>query len=406
MLLQLINNILDTGKMEIGELEINPTPIPIEKTLERIWSLCSCLLSAKDLKGQLRVSKYIPRTLQIDQYRLMQIMLNLIGNSVKYTQKGSINIDIEWIKNSEAVQDHHFLPEPFDEENEGVFEKQQAMSNLNSTLMIFSMNKKKWNGEGTVVNNRDSEFRPGIIKISVTDTGCGIPPDVLPNIFEKDIHSGDNNYSADIQAKYTTTLGLFITKELCTRMGGDIKAYSKLGKGTSFIICLPAQPVKNPSNSAVIDTRGFKELAKWHQFKVMVVDDLNFNVIILKNYFKKMEISVHEVAKDGHEAYLKYTKSASERRRFDIITLDVDMPIMTGKEAAKKIRQYEKKHDLRPCLLIMVSGNCSESDISECLDKNGEIRADFFLKKPATFDDLFLVLSQHFSKELLSANVA
>jgi len=399
MLLQLINNILDTGKMEIGELEMNPTPITVQKTLERIWSLCSCLLSAKDLRGELRVSRSIPKTLQIDQYRLMQIMLNLIGNSVKYTQKGSINISIEWIKDCRVVQDCHFLPHPFDEENEGVFEKQQAMSNLNSGLMIFRMRKK---GLSHVDGQNDSDIiHPGILKISVTDTGCGIPPDQLPNkIFEKSVDPGAND-DPEMQKKYTTTLGLFITRELCSRMGGDIRAYSKIGKGTSFIICVPATPVSKASNSAVVDLRVLKEMAQWHKFKVMVVDDLNFNVVILQNYFQKMDITVQEVAKDGYEAYLKYIKGAADRCRFDIVTLDVDMPRMSGKEAAKKIRQYEKKHDLKPCLLIMVSGNCSESDIGECLDKNGDIRADYFLKKPATFDDLFLVLSQHLSNDLL-----
>ena len=96
-----------------------------------------------------------------------------------------------------------------------------------------------------------------------------------------------------------------------------------------------------------------------------------------------------ETARNGKEAYEKYKKSLEEGNPFNIITLDIEMPVLDGKSAAKKIRRLESEMDsLNKCLILMISGNCGELEINECLNKEGEIKADAFLKKPVSLEDL------------------
>jgi len=382
LLLSMINNILDTGKIQVGELEINSTPVVFQETLEKMWGVCSYLLKEKNLAGSLRIDKKIPQMLKIDEYRLMQIFLNLIGNAVKYTEKGSVNIILEWrrgIHNEVGVSGRQFES----------IEKNHHIESEDPYITIGT-ESRKWNRD-----EGDDDFgdeSTGLLKIKIIDTGCGIEAEKLGTIFER--HSQDQT---DIKARLSPGLGLYITKQLCNRMGGDINVSSIVDEGTTFVTCLPVEPVKAEKAGRIMTIGSFTELANWWKFRVLVVDDMNFNINILSNYFKKLGLPTTDIAQNGQEAVEKYIQYALEGNRFQIVTMDVEMPKMNGKEAAHKIREFEKKWKLKPCLLIMVSGNCSESEINECLIKDGEIGADYFLKKPATFDDLFNVVSRHFS---------
>ena len=79
------------------------------------------------------------------------------------------------------------------------------------------------------------------------------------------------------------------------------------------------------------------------------------------------------------------------------------MPVMDGKKSAEKIREFERKQRIKPCFLIVISGNCSESEIEECMDINGKIQADAFIKKPASLNELSQVITRHFSRVNRSA---
>ena len=130
--------------------------------------------------------------------------------------------------------------------------------------------------------------------------------------------------------------------------------------------------------------------------KAMIVGDIPFNCSILKSFFDKLGIDVIEIAQNGLEAYQKYLKYIEKGERLDVVTMDLDMPVMSGKESARRIRRVEMEKRLKPCFLPIISGNCSESEISECISKNGNIRADEFIKKPATVDELLRAIGIYF----------
>jgi len=387
LLLHMVNNILDTGKVEIGDLEINPTPVRFYDAMERVWSVCSELIKRKNLRGKMRIQKTIPEVLMLDHYRLTQIFLNLIGNAVKFTDAGGIDVDVEWIptpgSSGDMVEDKHFHPVPFNDQSdldEGMFEKEQAFSVFDSNFLFLNFVSKKIDKNQLGLKPRSCK---GILKIIVADTGVGMSQDDLGRLFQR-----FTQVTSDIsKRKLGTGLGLFITKELVQRMGGEIKVFSKRGKGTAFIICLPVDPVVKDSTGNSFDLGTMKRRLGQKHLKALVADDQLYSQKILADFMKALNIDVVEIADNGLQAYHKFIEKAL-RDRLDIVTLDLDMPVMNGKVCAQRIRELEREKRLRPCLIFIISGNCTSSEIQECLDKNGLIRADAFLKKPVNIEEL------------------
>lgn len=390
LLIHLVNNILDTGKIEIGELEVNPTPTKVIPTLEKLWGVCSELIRQKNLEGTLRVQNDIPRMISIDNYRITQILLNLISNAVKYTERGSISVTIEWI-NCKEVNRNCFLPYPFSEEDEfdeGVFEKSQMLNSVSDTFSTMTMTKKKIYEQDLVDPISKDQ---GVLKITVHDTGCGISIKDRALLFQK-----FSQFNADASRRQLGTgLGLFITKQICDKMNAEIQVFSRIGHGSCFSICMPVTVV-TVQNENLRDPKTLAAILKRKKLTAMIVDDTKFNHLILSKFFQKLNIEVINVAYNGAEAYEKFCRQSILNRRPDIVTMDLDMPIMNGKDSSQKIREFEAANNLSPCFLAIVSGNCMESEINECLNKDGAIKADSFLKKPTKMEELANQLYQHF----------
>jgi len=193
---------------------------------------------------------------------------------------------------------------------------------------------------------------------------------------------------------------------LVQRMNGEIRVYSQINKGTTFILCLPLQ-VAEENRVKKISKEEVKNFIESSNLKVLTVDDMYFNIMILTNYLKNLKITNATEAGNGQEAFdlFKSNVNFETKKSFDIVTMDVEMPVMDGKKSVELIRQYEHENNLDPCLIIMVSGNCSESEIAECLNPNkltGLKNADSFLKKPASVDDLSNAITSWYQKKLNS----
>jgi len=375
VLLQYINNILDCGKLQVNELEITPTVTRIYDIIEQLWRVSSELLKQKGLTGSIRVSKKVPSMLYIDNYRILQILFNLVSNAIKYTNKGSITITLEWLEGQTAVTKSCFEPVPFNDVNEydeGLFEKTQAFSVFDDSLIILDANNKQI--KESLLSDKKNLRTKGLLKVTVSDTGCGMSQESLSNVWDM---FGKTDFGSS-RRRYGAGLGLYVTKHLCQNMGGDIQVFTKLGKGSSFILCIPTKSMTKEKDEEV-STESLKMNISQRQLKAMVVDDVQFNNLILQRFFEKLNIEVTQMAEDGIDANEKYIDQIKKNESLDIVTMDIDMPRLDGKKAAEKIREYEKLNNLKPCILIMVSGDCSESDINECTDKHGKIRADGFL---------------------------
>ena len=389
VLLQQINNVLDTGKHDIGSLEVNLTQVEVHNMFQRIWSLSGELVKRKRLKGIFKIDKKMPKILLLDAHRVNQVMINLIGNAIKFTDRGSLTISVNWYENSSVITEKMFEPIPYDDEDEGVFEKNQCFDSMQNRSKDFNENELlESDREGYYLLDNKKMFFPqnvsqrdtkGILKIVITDTGCGMTEEGLKQLFQKFSQvSNDPN-----KRKIGTGLGLFITKEICTKMEADIRVYSKVGKGTTFTICIPTMSISVKSRFQMHrNLASMYEMVNPKNLKCIVADDSPLNVAMMCNFFEKLSIKPMNTAINGEEALNLYKQSRQAGNMVDIMTLDIDMPRMDGKTACLKIREFEKANKLNPTIIVLISGNYEEQQIHLGTEK----KADYFLKKPVTFE--------------------
>lgn len=155
---------------------------------------------------------------------------------------------------------------------------------------------------------------------------------------------------------------------------------------SSFVFQHRAANSRNFVNLPWYNTRTF--------LRALIVDDDNFNVKIMPTFISKCDFSNLFTAKDGREALNLYIQEF--QNRISLIVIDFDIPVMNGKDAVIKIRDFEREKNLKKSMIIMVSGHCSNELIEECLEKNGSVQADYFLKKPVKFDQISELLKGKF----------
>ena len=192
ILLHNINNVLDTGKHEIGKLEVNPAPTHLHELLQRTWGIYTELFRQKKLKNQLRIDKGLPPVLEIDSHKINQILLNLVGNSIKVTEKGAVAATVKWLEHS-VISDKCFEPIPYDETDEGLFEKEENLSTVNPSRFSDSVpgflgvqnDNRRHSNEGHLLHSRSQQESRGVLKIVVKDTGSGMKKEALDKLFQK-----------------------------------------------------------------------------------------------------------------------------------------------------------------------------------------------------------------------------
>jgi len=274
-LLTLINDILDLSKIEAGKLDIRYEPVSPHDIFNEVRQIFAMRISQKNLEFISDIAEDIPESLMLDEVRLRQVLFNLIGNAVKFTEEG-------YVKISACVGANNYSP-------------------LRCDLII-----------------------------TVEDTGIGVPPESQDRIFEAFMQQEGQSAK-----KYGGTgLGLAITKRLVEMMNGEIVLESAPGRGSIFRITL--HNVEVVSDKTVSEAGKSDEAAPenfiFEPATILVVDDMQFNRFLLKAFFNKTDISVIE-AEDGQQAV-----RAAEEHKPDLILMDISMPVMDGYEAVRQIR--------------------------------------------------------------------
>ena len=173
--------------------------------------------------------------MQTDQYRLTQIFINIIGNATKFTERGSIDVSVEWLPDCHEVTEKCFQPYPFnedDDQDEGLFEKTRAFTIFGENYTATSTRNRKIDRSSLGRSARSSR---GVLKVAILDTGCGMTKEQTVQLF----HKFTQVTTDAAKRKLGTGLGLFIIKQICERMNGDVKVFSKEDKGSCFVFCIP-----------------------------------------------------------------------------------------------------------------------------------------------------------------------
>lgn len=274
-LLNLINDVLDLSSLEADQAQISPTMNDLAELVTRVVSVFRIKAAEKQLELSADVSD-IPYMLNIDGVRLRQILLNLIGNAIKFTSKGGIKV--------KAV----FLPE-------------------------------------------DKEY--GSLTVSVSDTGIGIARENQDRIFEPFVHD------SVIRGKWMyegSGLGLTITRRLLDKMGGSIHLVSKPGEGSTFTIRLEKiryeeamEDTSSPENSKPL----FSGKISGRKLRVLLVDDIPLNLKVLEAMLKLLNVE-STLAASADSALEILRRDA----RYDMIMTDMWMPEVSGAELAERLR--------------------------------------------------------------------
>ncbi|KFN43881.1 ATP-binding protein [Arenimonas oryziterrae] len=271
VLLGLINDVLDLSKIEAGKLQLNLVGTDIAELVGETLDLFAPLAAEKGLFLSREIDRENLVPVVVDAQRLRQVLMNLVSNAVKYTESGGVVVRVS------------------------------------TTPSVMT--------EG-----RD-------LRLIVSDSGVGIDPDQQAKIFEP-FHQAD---SPDGKVRPGTGLGLSITRRLVDVMKGRIHVDSHLGKGSTFLVEIPALAEAPPATSPAADSRTV-DFNRLPPLKVLIVDDVAWNAEVAKGYLRDSHHDVF-VASDGLEGV-----NAAKALQPDVVLMDLRMPRMSGYEARDAIR--------------------------------------------------------------------
>lgn len=301
VLMALINDILDLSKIEAGEVSLENIPFDLSKLLGDIQEFMKPRALEKGLEYSFDINPQVSPYLLGDPTKVRQILINLIGNSLKFTERGSIRVTIG---RHPSKKDH--------------------------------------------------------LLIGVNDTGLGIPLAKQHLIFQK-----FSQADSSITRKYGGTgLGLAISKSLVELMGGQIWFKSREGVGTSFFITIPYhEQITHPvtQKPLVLKTPELSFTPKKprdpdHKLRILLADDTEDNRILFSRYLDKQPFEIIE-AENGLEAIDKI-----KSEKFDIIFMDVQMPELDGYAATAQIREWEKSHNQAHTPIIALTAHALSED--------------------------------------------
>jgi two-component system sensor histidine kinase EvgS len=276
-LLAIINDILDISKIEAGKLELDYTPVRIRPLFEEIQNIFTPKTAGKHLEFHLDIDPETPECLLMDGTRIRQVLLNLVGNAVKFTESGYIQIQVTARPHAETDTKTDFM-------------------------------------------------------FSVTDTGIGIPADQMSDIFGtfRQARRGDpSRYGG-------TGLGLAITKRLLEIMNGDIGVESMVGQGTVFRVTIGDVVIvsaKSPDEKEKTDID--LKSVQFEPAGILIADDVEANRKLVRDFLAGYPFRILE-ANDGESV----VQAVSEDRP-DLILMDIKMPVINGIDATRIIRKMD-----------------------------------------------------------------
>ena len=336
-LLAIINDILDFSKIESGKLELAPAEYSVYSLISDVMVITRTKLNEKHIKLTVQTEGVIPACLYGDEGRIRQILLNILSNAVKYTEKGSITFTIA--------------------------QTEQPAIQADSTVKL---------------------------KFSVEDTGVGIKEENLNDLFE-DFKRIPNEGIRNIEG---TGLGLAIAKHLCEMMDGKISVSSIYGQGSVFTVTIPQKTLNDeeyvlPAAESTPQENHQEGKYTPTSFRapgasILVVDDNDINLTIAVSLLEFYQIKADE-ATGGIDAVNK-----TGLKHYDLIFMDHMMPDMDGIKATAAIRERERADRQDPAIIIALTANAIK-DMRQVFIDNG---FDDFLSKPIEVEKLDKMLDK------------
>ncbi len=358
-LLVIVNDVLDQMKIESGQFKFQQKPFDLELIVRHLQNTLGFKAEEKGLHFSIKIAPEVPSRLLGDPVRLNQILTNLLGNAIKFTDKGEVTLDVGlWMLDT----------------GQGKLESEDLASNIQSPTSAGQHPMSNIRSSTSKVQNPGSKIQ---LIFTVSDTGIGILPEQLSRVFESFQQADD-----DISANYGGTgLGLSITKDLVEQQGGKIELKSEPGKGTTISVRIPFELDKSAQSEVQ------QEAQQAHEFenlRILLVEDTFFNQMLAIELLKsRIPGVVVEVAENGQVALEKLESDQS----FDLVLMDLKMPVMDGLEATRRIRAQPKWVNLP---IIALTANAVQEELDKCRD----VGMNAYVTKPIDTDELFATMAR------------
>lgn len=319
----LISDLLDFSKIEAKSLTVENISYDLHGTLRSVYEILQIKAEEKGLSFELNIAKDIPQYQWGDPTRVRQVLFNIIGNALKFTNEGSVTIDVRTVKNG----------------------------------------KEK-------------------LLMEIHDTGIGIPREKQSSLFTPFFQADPG-----ISRKYGGTgLGLVISKNLVEIMGGSMEIKSLSGRGTTFKITLPFRPdftTQVEKEQAPYASWKFQHFDR--RYRILLVDDSEDNRVLMLHYLKSLPFDCDE-AVNGQEAVDKFKVN-----HYDMIFMDIQMPIMSGYKATELMRYWENAKKLPHTPIVALTATAVLEDLKRTIESG----CDSYLVKPVKKTQIVEVLAEN-----------
>lgn len=301
-MMRLLNDILDISKIESGQMQVTAEPMDLRHKLSNCVKLMQPVAIGKGLALNFDVHPEVPAYILSDAMRVRQIVMNLVGNAIKFTEHGSVSVQVH-------------------AENRG--DQQELL-------------------------------------IVVEDTGIGISADRLSMIFQQ-----FSQADVTIARRFGGTgLGLAISSELAQLMGGSIEVESELGTGSKFTVRLPL--IASEAQQAVRGAEPIEEAADLDQYsglRVLVAEDHDINQMLMRELGRNAGLAI-DIASNGEEAITMVEAAHAANEPYGLVLMDMQMPVVDGLEATRRLRALG--FDPQQLPIVALTANAYHDDITAC----------------------------------------
>lgn len=323
-LLEIINEILTFSSLSEDKIELEQAPFSTRATLQSCADVLKKIALKKHIALGLTVDDLLPEFLNGDKVRINQILYNIAGNAIKFTDEGRVDIHVAWT---------------------------------------------------------ESDATSGLATITVVDTGIGIAADDIDNLFVEFSQVGDYHE----KKTEGTGLGLVISKRLAILMGGDIQVSSMIDVGTKFTITIKLGLVEQGSLASPEHNQA---MSFRKDISILVAEDNKLNQDIILRTLARMGFEFVTIAVNGEEAVAQ-----AKDQKYDVILMDMQMPVMNGLTASKEIRKVQGYQDT---MIIALTANVLEEQREQCF----EAGMNDFITKPLRKKELQRIFTKYFSNPI------
>ena len=303
-LLALINDVLEMSRIESGKMELELVPDNLVETMDEVHDMFATQMAGKNISFTVDSSAVKNRYAVFDKNRLNRVLLNLLSNAYKFTPEGGkISVVLKQLGDS---------------------------------------------------YNDTADY-----ELHVKDSGIGMTPEFAAKVFE----AFERERTSTVSKIQGTGLGMAITKSIVDLMGGNIKVNTAPGEGTEFVVNVNFKLAEEPEE-IIVENKKSAQVINFEGKKLLLVDDIEVNREIAKMLLEN-EGFIVDTASDGSEAVEKV--SNAKPGDYDCVLMDIQMPIMNGYEAAKKIRKLENP-ELAKVPIIAMTANAFSEDVKNALD--------------------------------------